>query len=344
MDEQNFKKQADCYTYIEGRGFTQPDPYIQQRHALKSYGRGIGWALLASMILYATLPYYFISFSRIFDPTVRFYNNQVIINKTIFYLMGMISYLLAFVLPFLIFIMLYKIPFKTVVPNAKVKPVHMMVAVGLGLEVTVAGGVLSKLFSAAVGLAGIAPVMPDFTLPKNDIPSAMVLLVQVILAAPLVEELVFRGVILNSLRRFGDGFAIITSAILFGLIHQNMVQLPNAFLCGLVLGYAVVRTGSVWVGVVMHICNNVMAMGITCFSQVEGGEAVARLMMACMVLAGIAALMGLLGSNQPLWAKSSVIYCGREKEKYQMFFGQPSQIICLVAMVITILHNFKRII
>ena len=54
--------------------------------------------------------------------------------------------------------------------------------------------------------------------------------------APLWEELLFRGFVLRTLRPFGKRFAILGSAVLFGLFHGNLIQTPYAFLIGLLLG------------------------------------------------------------------------------------------------------------
>lgn len=76
---------------------------------------------------------------------------------------------------------------------------------------------------------------------------------------PLVEEFALRGVLLQSLRKYGDTFAIITSAFVFGIFHGNAVQIPFAFLCGLVIGYAVISTESLWTGIIIHALMNAMS-------------------------------------------------------------------------------------
>lgn len=72
----------------------------------------------------------------------------------------------------------------------------------------------------------------------------------------LIEEFALRGVVMGILRRFGDGFAVIVSAALFGLMHGNVTQIPFAFLLGLFFGYAVIKTGSIWTAVIIHFFNN----------------------------------------------------------------------------------------
>ena len=76
---------------------------------------------------------------------------------------------------------------------------------------------------------------------------------------PLVEEFALRGVLMQSLRRYGNAFAIIVSAFIFGIFHGNAVQIPFAFLCGLVIGYAVIATESLWTGIIIHALMNAMS-------------------------------------------------------------------------------------
>ena len=82
------------------------------------------------------------------------------------------------------------------------------------------------------------------------------------LLAPLAEEIVFRGAILRSLLnapRLSPWGAISISALMFALIHMNPVQMPNAFVVGLLLGWMYWRTGSILPGMAYHWANNSVA-------------------------------------------------------------------------------------
>lgn len=75
--------------------------------------------------------------------------------------------------------------------------------------------------------------------------------------APVSEEILFRGYVLRSLRPFGKRFAILGSAILFGLFHGNLLQTPYAILMGLILGYVTVEYSIGW-AVLIHVFNNLV--------------------------------------------------------------------------------------
>lgn len=76
----------------------------------------------------------------------------------------------------------------------------------------------------------------------------------------LVEEFACRGIVLGALRKYGDGFAVITSSILFGLIHGNFQQMPFAFMVGLILGFVTVKCNSIWPAVFIHFYNNLSSV------------------------------------------------------------------------------------
>ena len=75
--------------------------------------------------------------------------------------------------------------------------------------------------------------------------------------APVVEELVYRGYVMQSFTRFGKGFAVVFSALLFGVMHANLPQGLYAFYCGLVLGYVAMRYSIVW-SIILHAINNLI--------------------------------------------------------------------------------------
>lgn len=72
----------------------------------------------------------------------------------------------------------------------------------------------------------------------------------------LCEEFLFRGAILTNLTPYGRGYAVLFSAILFGLMHQNLFQIIYTTILGVVLALVYVRTKSLWCCVLVHFVNN----------------------------------------------------------------------------------------
>ncbi|MGI6036877.1 MAG: CPBP family intramembrane glutamic endopeptidase [Limnochordia bacterium] len=90
------------------------------------------------------------------------------------------------------------------------------------------------------------------------------------LVASIAEEVLFRGYLLRAYEAFGSLQGVIITGLLFGMFHlsfQNLV--PSAFL-GIVMGYLVYRTDSLWAGIVAHFTNNMIAFSIAYFSYATG--------------------------------------------------------------------------
>ena len=78
------------------------------------------------------------------------------------------------------------------------------------------------------------------------------------IAAPVVEELVFRGAIQQLAQPLGRGQAAALQAVLFAVQHGTPAGMAWALGCGLVLGALRERTGRVWPGMLLHTLNNLL--------------------------------------------------------------------------------------
>lgn len=82
-------------------------------------------------------------------------------------------------------------------------------------------------------------------------------ILKVVIIAPVIEELIFRGVIMHGLMRNYSKFtAIFVSALMFALFHLNPWQFPATFILGLLLGFLMVRTRSIYLCIIGHAINN----------------------------------------------------------------------------------------
>lgn len=82
-------------------------------------------------------------------------------------------------------------------------------------------------------------------------------ILRIVIIAPIVEELIFRGIIMSGFtRNYNAVFAIFFSALLFALFHLNPWQFPAAFALGLILGWIRIRTGSVLACIAGHAIHN----------------------------------------------------------------------------------------
>lgn len=103
------------------------------------------------------------------------------------------------------------------------------------------------------------------------------------------EELLYRRLFCAELMLHGGSFAIIISALLFGLAHFSFYTFPYAFICGLVLAFVYLKTGSVKYTVAIHFANNLL--GYVCsyaamrMDPLDYGNAMLLLVIALGVMA-----------------------------------------------------------
>lgn len=85
----------------------------------------------------------------------------------------------------------------------------------------------------------------------------------VIIVAPITEEYIFRGVLLNGLKRYGERFAIISTSVLFGLIHGNLYQGISVTLFAMLLAYITIKKESILPAIGLHMANNLFSVVIS---------------------------------------------------------------------------------
>ena len=132
--------------------------------------------------------------------------------------------------------------------------------------VAIAAGVLVGIYALAVALEpllhagreqGLTP--PDWDADRAPAFAANVVAIAVV--APIVEELLFRGVGFSLLERFGPAAAILGVGLAFGLWHGLVYALPVLAAFGAGLAYLRSRTGSVYPCILLHGAFNAIALG-----------------------------------------------------------------------------------
>lgn len=85
-------------------------------------------------------------------------------------------------------------------------------------------------------------------------------------SAGICEEVMFRGVIQRGLERLGASMSILIAGLLFGFFHMDFQKLVGTFLLGILIGFIVYRTNSLFAGMFAHFTNNTLAVIISSFA------------------------------------------------------------------------------
>jgi len=150
-------------------------------------------------------------------------------------------------------------------------PTLYAVAVVLGMLMPFIGGLLTQWLAQGHEVSQDIKQLGAHISPLLRLPLALL----VVSVGPLVEELLFRGVLLSAIsRHMGSGWAIAVTAALFACVHLPDLSflwyaLPNLALLGLVLGWLRVQSGSIWPAVLAHGANNLLAV-VSWFMMMPG--------------------------------------------------------------------------
>ncbi len=102
--------------------------------------------------------------------------------------------------------------------------------------------------------------VPDLPIEVNSVGNLFLLLGLMAVLPAICEELLFRGVLLNSLRKYGAVVSIFLSATFFSLMHMSLLQLPYTFALGVLLGIVVYYTRNLTLSMIMHFTNNAFVL------------------------------------------------------------------------------------
>ena len=267
------------------RGVNRPEnPY--NRRALFFTGNVLGVGMLG----YLLMSLLFSLMLRSFPALKDMYLNEPLYT----YLLEILYSYLCVGLPFfIVFIILkrtrlyedLKVPY-----GAPYRKGEALLLVPAALGLCFLGSLASNYLAAYADAFGFGFLSYYEAMETEPVPAGIlgitVLTLRSAVVPALLEEFAFRGVVLQSLRRYGDWFAIAVSAVMFGLVHGNLTQMPFAIIAGLALGYCAVITGSLRSGIAIHFLNNFVSVIVTLVSYYIG-EGQSLVVSNCIIYGGI---------------------------------------------------------
>jgi len=179
---------------------------------------------------------------------------------------------------FLLYIAIYyfynrtnKIEFSAIKPNVKMKwqTYVLLIVIGIislfGIQYFI--GMIDQLLKA-IGY----PLEEGLSILNPTSWGTYFLCVLLLAIMPAIgEELLFRGMILHGLRtRFNDISAVLMSALMFAIMHGNLQQFVYPFLLGIIMGWIVLRTGSLISSIVVHFTNNFIVVTFSFIQNMTG--------------------------------------------------------------------------
>ncbi len=168
------------------------------------------------------------------------------------------AYLLSFMLPVFFFhIMTPSEQRQTMLLEPKL-PRQLYLILPAGIAVIYTAAVFNAFLMRQLGLEEVSQT-PYWA---NGMPvyEGVLLFIASVLVPAFCEEFLFRGAVMSALLPHGKTVAVLGSAFLFGLMHQNAGQFFYTTVAGIVLALLVLKGGSIWVAILLHMFNNLFSV------------------------------------------------------------------------------------
>ena len=219
----------------------------------------------------------------------------------------------------LIFFCVTRQPAKEILP-VRTKPkyylIGLMLIFGLLFSLSSLNDLLVKLFEM-MGYTRKGQNLPDFTGWKI-VPALIVIAI----IPATMEEILFRGLILNSTQKgSGSILAIVFSGLCFSLYHGSVEQTVYQFICGCLFAFLAVRSHSVLPSIVIHFLNNAIII-ILCAcgcTDVATGELI--LPAAIQITLTVLSAISLIGAVVLLVLDKTELYKREESGVKKFFIG-----------------------
>lgn len=214
-------------------------------------------------------------------------------------------------------------------------PFIFALSIPLGLMLCFAGDYISSVIAMLFEQIGITLTsVPDFEVPTEGT-DLFLFAFSTIVPPAIIEEFALRSVTMQPLRKYGDKFAIIMTALVFGLMHRNAVQGIFAFIAGMVFGYIAIAANSVWPAIIVHGLNNSFSVVLSVLNETneELANKVYTAVISVVMVAGIfsAVIFLLLSKRNKLRNPMPMLPV---KEKVSSFLLNIPMVIAMVIMVL----------
>lgn len=227
------------------------------------------------------------------------------------------------------------------VPFNKTQLTKVITLVMLGMGVCALSNFASSSITSIIEqFFGIASESSDGY--GTGLKSFLLMLLCVGILPAILEEFALRGVVMGLLRKkFGDGAAIVISALLFGLLHGNIQQIPFAFGVGLILGYATVYSGSLVPAIIIHAMNNSISVVLT-FATDSVSPMISQVIM--LLYYAVSLLVGLCGFIMLVKTDKMALRLSKDrtentKRNTRWFFGSAWIIVFIIICAINVLFS-----
>ena len=155
------------------------------------------------------------------------------------------------------------------IPKGRVKAELLIPIVLMGLGAAMVANQMAVLFDSNISIFNLKNSVSGSEVTRSSF-EIILYVVSTAIVPAFAEEFAFRGILMGSLRKYGDTTAILISSVLFGAMHGNTTQIVFAFILGLIFAYVDCKTNSIIPSIIIHFANNFYAVTCSVLSNGSG--------------------------------------------------------------------------
>lgn len=329
------------YNQNAGYNYVDPTEYIRkiERRKLRKTSNGLGFYIMAYYLTMQIVGAVVISLLLLFgiDSTA----------PMVEYLLDIFLSVLASFIPGIIYLGASGFRLGETYKKTFVPITLLICLIFIGMGIAMVSNTAAQIMDENLSIFGLKN---SLSMTNNSLlnPFEALLYIFAVSAVPaLAEEFAFRGIVMGRLKKYGNCFAVVASAVVFGAMHGNTTQIVFAFILGLVFGFVNIIADSIIPSIIIHFLNNFYAVTFDVLkTNTSIDERTYFLINLSVVvifcIGGLISFIYLVKKDKSIFKISSLNKSDDEssdvltyKEKIKSFFLTPGVIISLSLFLIT---------
>ena len=335
-----YRSGKDEYTYQDGIGFIDKTPEITELTSLYNVNRLISNIVMLYFIMITVLPIFLpklisdVTGADIgFDIISRAYYG----NSRSVLIYRYITEIIEKLIPIAITGAAAKMSLKVMFPMKISNPPLFGICIPSALLIAAAGSMF--IIPSSVVLAGLGIDTSQSVLVSGSAGTVAFTVILLVVITPLLNELIIHGTMLQLLRQFGDGYALVVTSVITAVCTEDIRTAVYYFVLSAVIGYFTLRTGSVITAVVMRSVVSLYFV-IQSYIPLAVPENIALtasmgFILLCLIIGMVTVITFLIKNNHKISLPFKETYLSNY-EKIMCFFTNP-MVITLAAMSLALM-------
>ncbi len=308
------------------RTIKEEQEYLIKANKMKKFAFVIG----ISLIIWLTLQ---VLGSIILPSIVKMIFKNILSEKSIYWIYFMIVSIISLIIPIKIVESYTEKEYKTS-KKTGLKLSIKIILIGFGLVFLI--NILETNILNSLGSDYEVIDSSQLVTSQDSLIDKILFILGVAIVPGIFEELFMRKAILNYGKQFGNYFTITLSAILFGLIHQNLQQGIFAFFIGLVLAVIALKTCNIKLTMIIHMLNNLISALFSIFQDNDLILSIISIIVIALSIVGIIWGLICLKKNKGLKLDKE-----KFKEEYKLIFKNYTFDIAIVLFILLTILSEK---